>query len=74
MPVQNQSQPPVYHHFILLVWEECGTDGQHMTWRFSLQDSYKDERIGFKNFEELRKFLKKWLEDAQTVEKKGQND
>ena len=64
MPVPRQSRPPVYHHFILLVWEERDVDGRHVTWRMSLQDSQKEMRIGFKNLEELTMFLETWLKDS----------
>jgi hypothetical protein len=61
---------PRYHHFVLLVWEERDTEGQHAAWRFSLQDSQKEARIGFKNLEELTAFLEGWMtassEDSQT--------
>ena len=59
-----QTRPPRYHHFVLLLWEERGADGQHVTWRFSLQDSQKEERIGFKNLEELTAFLERWMKDS----------
>jgi hypothetical protein len=62
MPNFSQTRPPRYHHFVLLVWEERGADGQHVTWRFSLQDSQKEERIGFKNLDELMTFLERWME------------
>jgi len=55
--------PPRYHHFVLLVWEERGADGSHTAWRFSLQDSQKETRIGFKNLEELKAFLERWMKD-----------
>ena len=61
MSVQSLPRPPVYHHFILLVWEERGADGQHVAWRFSLQDSRKEARIGFKNLQELTAYLEKWM-------------
>lgn len=64
MPNFSQARPPQYHHFILLVWEERGADGQHVAWRFSLQDSQKEARIGFKNLEELTKFLEIWMKDS----------
>jgi hypothetical protein len=73
MLFQSQSRPSVYHHFILLVWEERGMDGPYVTWRFSLQDSQNTERMGFKNLEELKNFLEKWLKTPQPVEKSGQN-
>ena len=60
----SQVRPPQYHHFVLLVWEERDTDGQHVTWRFSLQDSQKEARIGFKNLEELTAFLEGWMKDS----------
>ena len=63
MPVPRQPRPPVYHHFILLVWEECDAEGRHLVWRFSLQDSQKETRIGFKNLEELTVFLERWMKD-----------
>jgi hypothetical protein len=56
--------PPRYHHFVLLVWEERGADGRHAAWRFSLQDSQKEARIGFKNLEELTVFLEGWMKDS----------
>ncbi|HNE69742.1 MAG TPA: hypothetical protein PLE39_15280 [Anaerolineales bacterium] len=59
----SQSRPSVYHHFILLVWEECDVMGRHLAWRFSLQDSQKETRIGFKNLEELTVFLERWMKD-----------
>lgn len=62
MPVPSPSRPPVYRHFILLVWEECDAEGRHLVWRFSLQDSQKEMRIGFKDLDELKSFLKKWME------------
>lgn len=61
MPAQSP-RLPVYHHFILLVWEERDVEGNHMAWRFSLQDSQKEMRIGFKDLDELKFFLKKWME------------
>ena len=60
----SQTHPPQYHHFVLLVWEERDANGQHVTWRFSLQDSQKEERIGFKNFEELTAFLERWMKTS----------
>ena len=73
MPDFSQIRPPHYHHFILLMWEERGADGRRLAWRFSLQDSQKDERIGFKNFEELKNFLETWLEASQPVENNDLN-
>ena len=64
MPESTEMRPPCYHHFVLLVWEERGADGQHVTWRFSLQDSQKEERIGFKNLDELTAFLEKWMKES----------
>ena len=61
MPDISQARPPRYHHFVLLVWEERGADGQHAAWRFSLQDSQKEARIGFKNLQELTTFLVGWM-------------
>ncbi len=55
--------PPYYHHFVLRVWEERGADGQGSAWRFSLQDSQKEERVGFKDLNELTAFLEKWMKD-----------
>lgn len=56
--------PPHYHHFVLLVWEERGADGQGSAWRFSLQDSQKEERVGFKDLNELTAFLEKWMKES----------
>jgi hypothetical protein len=64
MPNSFETRPPVYHHFILLVWEERDAQGRHVTWRFSLQDSHKEERIGFKNLEELTAFLERWMKSS----------
>lgn len=64
MPNLPQTRPPRYHHFILLVWEERGADGQHEAWRFSLHDPQKEMRIGFKNLEELTAFLESWMLNA----------
>ena len=64
MPNFLQARPPQYHHFVLLVWEERGTDGQHEAWRFSLQDSKKEARIGFKSLNELTAFLETWMKDS----------
>ncbi|MBI5824140.1 MAG: hypothetical protein HZB18_08950 [Chloroflexi bacterium] len=64
MPESTQARPPRYHHFVLLLWEERGADGQHVTWRFSLQDSQKEARIGFKNLEELTAFLDGWMKSS----------
>ena len=60
----SQSRPPRYHHFVLLLWEERDANGQHVTWRFSLQDSQKEARIGFKNLEELTAFLERWMKSS----------
>ena len=64
MPNPTHLRPPIYHHFVLLVWEERDANGQHLTWRFSLQDSQKEERIGFKNLLELMAYLEKWMKDS----------
>ncbi len=64
MPNPTHLRSPVYHHFVLLLWEERSADGQHETWRFSLQDSQKEERIGFKNLEELTAFLESWMKSS----------
>lgn len=61
MTVLTDLRPPVYHHFILLLWEERGADGQQIAWRFSLQDPKKETRIGFKNLGELATFLERWI-------------
>ncbi len=64
MTVLTDLRPPAYHHFVLLVWEERGVDSQHIAWRFSLQDSAKETRIGFKNLEELTAFLERWMKSS----------
>ena len=64
MPNISQTRPPQYHHFVLLVWEERGADGQHEAWRFSLQDSQKEAWIGFKSLNELTTFLETWMKDS----------
>ncbi len=64
MPNPPHLRPPHYHHFVLLLWEERGVDGQHLTWRFSLQDSQKEVRIGFKNLDELTAFIERWMKDS----------
>lgn len=64
MPTLLQARPPHYRHFILLVWEERGADGEHAAWRFSLQDSQKETRFGFKDLEELTAFLESWMKDS----------
>ena len=60
-------QSPRYHHFVLLVWEERDSTGRHSTWRFSLQDSQKEARVGFKNMEELITYLKKLMEPESEI-------
>ena len=60
-------QSPRYRHFVLLVWEERDSTGRHSTWRFSLQDSQKEARVGFKNMEELITYLKKWMEPESEI-------
>ncbi|MFN8383194.1 MAG: hypothetical protein U0V02_14715 [Anaerolineales bacterium] len=64
MPVLNNARSPVYHHFVLLVWEERDLEGRHVTWRFSLQDSQKEARIGFKNVDELKAYLENWMKNS----------
>lgn len=60
----SQARPPHYHHFVLLVWEERDAEGERLIWRFSLQDSQKGARIGFKDLEELMAFLQQWMKDS----------
>jgi uncharacterized protein with LGFP repeats len=55
---------PRYHHFILLLWEERDAEGRHVTWRMSFQESHTEERIGFKDIEELTAFLEQWMKDS----------
>ena len=64
MPGLKRSRVPVYHHFVLLIWEERDMAGEHRDWRFSLQDSQKEVRIGFKGLDELVQFLEKWMKDS----------
>lgn len=61
MPVLSNVRSPIYHHFVLLVWEERDSEGRHVTWRFSLLDSQKEARIGFKDVDELKTFLENWM-------------
>jgi len=74
MPVLLETRPPRYHHFVLLVWEERDADGQHVTWRFSLQDSQKEARIGFKNLNDLTAFLERWIQTPQEAEYSNAED
>jgi len=67
MPNFSQARPPRYHHFVLLLWEERGADGQHAAWRFSLQDSQKEARSGFKNLEEVVVFLEQWMKSSSEI-------
>lgn len=67
MSMSSQVRPPKYHHFLLLVWEERGVDDQRSAWRFSLQDSQKEARIGFKSLDELTTFLEKWMKDSSPL-------
>ena len=60
----SQTRPPLYHHFVLLLWEERDTNGHHVTWRFSLQDSQREARVGFKNLDELTAFLERWMQSS----------
>lgn len=71
MPNFSQSRRPRYHHFVLLLWEERDTNGQHLSWRFSLQDSQKEERIGFKNINDLTAFLERWMESPSEDDSNG---
>lgn len=64
MSVLNNARSPVYHHFVLLVWEERDSAGRHVTWRFSLQDSQKEARIGFKDIDELKAYLESWMKKS----------
>ncbi len=64
----SQARPPHYHHFVLLVWEERDVNGQHVTWRFSLQETQKEERIGFRNLEELTGFLERWMKSSSEAD------
>jgi hypothetical protein len=57
-------KPVRYHHFILLIWEERDNQGQHLAWRLSIQESHQEARIGFKNIEELSRYLERWLSAA----------
>ena len=67
MPNFSQARPPRYHHFVLLLWEERDADGQHAAWRFSLQDSQKEARIGFKNLEAVVVFLEQWMKSSSEI-------
>ncbi len=64
----SQTRPPGYHHFVLLVWEERDVNGEHVTWRFSLQDSQREARIGFRNLEELTAFLERWMKSSSEAD------
>ncbi|NPV75361.1 MAG: hypothetical protein HPY59_03195 [Anaerolineae bacterium] len=55
-------KPVRYHRFILSIWEERDDDGRRLTWRFGLQDVQMEGRVGFKNLEELMKYLQDWME------------
>ena len=64
MSVLNNARSPVYHHFVLLVWEEPDSAGRHVTWPFSLQYIEKDARIGFKSINELKVFVVGWMKKS----------
>ena len=72
MPKSLETRPPKYHHFVLLVWDERDLSGRHLTWRFSLQDLQKEERVGLKNLDELTTFLERWLENPSKDQTKGE--
>ena len=55
-------RPFRYHHFILSIWEERDDNGRRLTWGFRLQDVQTEGRVGFKNLEELMKYLQDWIE------------
>jgi hypothetical protein len=63
-----ETRGPRYHHFVLLLWEERGADGRHSTWRFSLQDSQADTRVGFTDIKDLQAFLERWMKDADETQ------
>jgi hypothetical protein len=73
MPVLTALRPPVYRHFVLLVWEERDSDGNRLAWRFSLQDSQQEARVGFGNLEELKTYLEQWLEAPRPAGETGQH-
>ena len=53
----------------LLVWEERDADGQHVTWRFSLQDA-EGGACRIKNLDELTTFLERWMEIDRKIKLK----
>jgi hypothetical protein len=59
--LQIPEDPIRYRHFILSIWQERNSQGRHLFWRFSLQDSQKEVRIGFKSLMELTAYLEQWL-------------
>lgn len=61
---QIPEDPIRYRHFILSVWQERNNQGRHLAWRFSLQDSQKEGRIGFTSLIELTAFLEEWLKTS----------
>lgn len=58
-----ETHPPLYHHFLLLLWEERSATGAHLAWRLSLLDTQTEARIGFKNLNGLVEYLNHRMKD-----------
>ena len=57
------SEKRAAHHqsFILSLWTEAG---ERSPWRFSLENPRTAERIGFKQLDELMRFLQAWTQNS----------
>lgn len=51
-----------YHSFILTVWQEgAALPNAPPVWRYSLENPHTGERIGFRDANELGRFLNQWV-------------
>ena len=51
-----------YHSFILTVWQEgASLPNAPPSWRYSLENPYTGERVGFRDAAELSRFLNQWV-------------
>jgi hypothetical protein len=59
---QSETHPTRYQHFILQIRQELNLSaGESPVWRLSLEDPRSGKRIGFKNADELARFLEEWM-------------
>ena len=73
MVIKQPPDPLRYQAYILRLWQErSSAPHQDSVWRFSLEDTFTRQRLGFADLEKMLSFLQTQVDDddVQSIKRK----